>query len=287
MTPPTIGILHPGEMGVSLAASAQRSGHPVLWASSGRSDATRTRAAEFGLHDAHTIEGVGARSEIMVGICPPHAAEALAREVLDARFEGVYVDANAIAPERARGLARTLADEGVELVDGAVIGPPAWTPGTTCLYLSGARAAEVAALFEAGPLAVHVLGDRVGTASALKMCYAAYAKGTTALLAAVLAVAQRAGVRDALEARWDGDDPGFAGRAHDRTRRVTRKAWRFAGEMEEIAATFAAAGAPAAFHEGAAELYRRLAGFKDAPAPALEAVLAASLEPEPAGEEFP
>ncbi len=34
MTTP-IGILHPGEMGVSIAASAKNGGHSVYWASDG------------------------------------------------------------------------------------------------------------------------------------------------------------------------------------------------------------------------------------------------------------
>ena len=59
-------------------------------------------------------------------------------------------------------------------------------------------------------------------------------------------------------------------------RRVTRKAWRFAGEMEEIAATFRAAGLPGEFHDAAARVYERLAAYKDAEGlPALEEVLAA------------
>jgi hypothetical protein len=110
------------------------------------------------------------------------------------------------------------------------------------------------------------------------MCYAAYTKGTTALLGAILATAESLGVREALAEQWNHDNPGFAEATDLRVRRVTAKAWRFAGEMEEIAATFRASGQPGEFHAAAAEVYRRLARFKDAPAtPALEEVLAALL----------
>jgi hypothetical protein len=123
-----------------------------------------------------------------------------------------------------------------------------------------------------------VLGKGVSQASALKMCYAAYTKGATALLAAILATAETLQVRDALETQWALDGSDLAEQASDRVRRSTLKAWRFVGEMEEISATFEAAGLPGDFHQGAADIYRRLAGFKDAnPLPSLDAALAALL----------
>lgn len=270
-----IGFLHPGAMGVSLAATAVRGGHEALWASAGRGPATHARAREHGLVDVGTLEALAARAAVVVSICPPHAAEEVAHAVADAGFRGTFVDANAIAPARVARLARDLGARGLDVVDGGVIGGPAWTPGTW-LHLSGPSAARVAALFAAGPLATHVLGPEVGTASALKMVYAARTKGATALLLAVLGAAERLGVRDALEAQWEADVGGSTAEAHDRARRATRKAWRFTGEMEEIAATFAAAGMPSGFHEAAADVYGRLAGLKDAePLPDVDALLAA------------
>jgi 3-hydroxyisobutyrate dehydrogenase-like beta-hydroxyacid dehydrogenase len=275
MQPRTLGFLHPGEMGVSLAATVLRGGHQALWASDGRGAATRARAIEHGLSDAGSVGALCARSDVVVSICPPHAAEAVAAAVADAGFRGTFVEANAIAPARMVTIGRRLADAGIEVVDGGVIGGPAWTPGTR-LVLSGPRAAEVAAAFDAGPLATEVLGPELGTASALKMAYASVTKGTTALLAAALAAAEGYGVGEALLRQWALDTPGSDAERALRVRRVTRKAWRFAGEMEEIAATFETAGVPGGFHRAAAELYRRLAGFKGAAVlPDFEDVLAA------------
>ncbi|HMP41822.1 MAG TPA: DUF1932 domain-containing protein, partial [Roseiflexaceae bacterium] len=190
-------------------------------------------------------------------------------------FHGLYLDANAIAPQRVVRMAELLASAGIDLVDGGIIGGPAWQPGTA-LYLAGPRVAEVAACFGSGPLAVRVLDATIGKASALKICYAAYSKGTTALLAAILAAAEHYQVAQALREQWDHDDPVLATQAERRARQATAKAWRFAGEMEEIAATFAAAGLPDGFHLAAAELYTRLAHFKDAATiPELADVLAA------------
>ncbi len=276
MTQLHIGILHPGDMGISIAASAVNSGHAVYWASHGRSAATRLRAEKHGLCDAGTLANVCATCSVIVSVCPPHASEDVARDVATNGFEGVYVDANAISPQRATRIGEMLTAAGIAFVDGGIIGGPAWKPNSTWLYLSGSRADEVAELFAAGPLATRVIGPDIGKASALKMCYASYSKGTTALLCAVMGAAEQLDVREELFAQWAKDDTNFVAQASSRAQGVTAKAWRFVGEMEEIAATFRAADMPGEFHDGAAEVYRRLAGFKDAVStPSLEDVLAA------------
>ena len=165
---------------------------------------------------------------------------------------------------------------GATFVDGGIIGGPAWEAGKTRLYLSGKAAEEAAACFSGGALQAIVVGEPVGKASALKMCYAAYSKGTTALLCGVLAAAQELGVRGELEQEWQGDRASFAEEARERVRRVTARAWRFEGEMAEIADTFREAGLPSGFHAAAGEIYHRLASYKDvATSPSLEQVLAA------------
>jgi 3-hydroxyisobutyrate dehydrogenase-like beta-hydroxyacid dehydrogenase len=279
-----LGILHPGNMGVSVAASARNSGCEVYWASEGRSAQTRERAEERGLRDAGTAANLCRTCSVLVSVCPPYAAEDVAEEVLRHNFTGLYLDANAISPQRARRMGERMAAAGVSFVDGGIIGGPAWQSGSTWLYLSGGEAAAVADCFAAGPLETIVMGDEVGKASALKMCYAAWTKGSTALLCGVLAAAAELDVWEELAGRWDQDRPGFTEQSANRARQVTAKAWRFAGEMDEIAATFEAAGLPGGFHAAASELYRRLAGFKDAPvAPPLDEVLAALARPA-AGE---
>jgi len=281
MTPKRIGILNPGDMGISIAASAQNAGNAVYWASEGRGPDTRARAAKFELRDAGTLANLCAECEIILSVCPPHAAEEVADQVLAASFRGLYLDANAIAPQRAVRIGDAMAAAGASFVDGGIIGGPAWKLGSTWLYLAGPQAERIAACFSAGPLETQVLGAMVGRASALKMCYAAYSKGTTALLCAVLATAEDLGVRQDLAQHWNRDESGFADQAERRARQVTAKAWRFVGEMEEIAGTFREAGMPGEFHAGAASVYRRLAEFKAAPAtPALEEVLAALLRPQ-------
>ena len=278
-----IGIIHPGEMGISIASSAQNSGHDVFWSSEGRGEKTRARAGKHNLQDAGTIENLCGVCSIILSVCPPHAAEDVAHQVIAGGFKGLYVDANAISPQRSKSIGEAMQIAGIDFVDGGIIGPPAWERGQTWLYLSGQGADEVAACFANGPLEVKIVGEEIGKASALKMCYAAYTKGTSALLSAILAAANSYNVRMELNQHWDMDESGFAEQTERRVRRVTAKAWRFAGEMDEIAATFAAAGLPSGFHESAAEIFRRMAGFKDSPTlPELDEVLASLQKQNPA-----
>ena len=278
-----IGIIHPGEMGISVAVSAKNSGNELYWASEDRGDKTRSRAEKHGLNDAGSLADLCKVCSIILSVCPPHTAENVARQVVEASFHGLYLDANAISPMRSKSIGEIMRAAGIDFVDGGIIGPPAWERGQTWLYLSGQRADEIAACFANGPLETKVVGEEIGKASALKMCYAGYTKGTSALLSAILAAAEQYNVRMELNQHWDMDEPGFTERTERRVRRVTAKAWRFAGEMDEIAATFVAAGLPSGFHESAAEIFRRMANFKDSPAlPKLEEVLASLQKQNPA-----
>jgi 3-hydroxyisobutyrate dehydrogenase-like beta-hydroxyacid dehydrogenase len=198
---------------------------------------------------------------------------------LASSFQGLYLDANAISPQRAMRIGQAMTEAGVSFIDGGIIGGPAWEPGKTWLYLSGEKAAETASCFSAGPLETSVVGESIGKASALKMCFAAYTKGTTALLCAILATSEKLGVRKELEEQWSRDGSDFAEQARARVRRVTAKAWRFTGEMEEIASTFREAGLPGEFHAAAKIIYRQIAEFKDVPSlPSLEDVLEALVQ---------
>jgi len=274
-----IGILHPGEMGIFIASSAKNSGCDVYWTSEGRRPATRERADKFELHEAPTLVELCEACPIVVSVCPPHAAETLAAEVVRAGFRGLFVEANAIAPERTIQIGQAMTKAGVSFVDGGIIGLPSWKPHTTCLYLSGDRANEVVPCFSAGPLDTSVLGTEIGKASALKMCYAANTKGAVALLAAILATAESLDVREALFDRWRSEDAQLPDQIVKRIQMNCPKAWRFVGEMGEISQTFTSAGAPGEFHAGAADIYERLARFKDAKAvPTLEQILDALCE---------
>ncbi len=212
---------------------------------------------------------------MVLAVCPPHGALALAREVARRGFHGIYVDANAVSPDTARQVARAVEGAGATFVDGGIIGPPPLRQGTSRFYLSGGAAPEVAALFAGSNLEAIPLEGAAGAASGLKVCYAAWTKGATALLAAIRVLAEHEGVEQALLAEWKLSQPGLDKRS-EAVSLQARKAWRWIGEMEEIAASFEATGLPGGFSLAAAEVYSTLRAFKaGSNAPAMQEVIAA------------
>jgi len=280
MTFKTVALLHPGEMGSAIGACLVRRGLRVVWASSGRSAETRSRALAAGFEDLGSVERALSAADLALSVCPPHGALDLAREVAGHGFEGVFVDANAISPETARAVGRAVEKSGAAFVDGGIIGPPPVEAGRTRLYLSGIREAEVAALFSGSNIEAIAMRAPAGAASALKACYAAWTKGATALLAGVRALAESEGVEAALLAEWKLSQPGLDKRSEAVTVQA-RKAWRWVGEMEEIAESFESAGLPGGFHLASAELYKRLEGFKGGEAPPALAKVTAMIRRSP------
>jgi len=261
----TIGLLHPGEMGAAVGQCLAGAGHRVLWAPEGRSAATKERAAAAGLTGCGMAEIVS-RSDLIVSVCPPAAALDVARQV--AGFRGLYVDANAISPATAGQVAAIVTAGGAGYVDGGIIGTPPVAPGFIRLYLSGARAGEVRTLFDGTAVAARVIegagavgaaGGEPGTgaASAVKMAYASWTKGTAALLLAARALARAEGVESVLLDEWAISQPGLDAQSARAAGSAAAKGWRWVAEMEEIAAAMAAGGLPDGFHQAAAEVYRR------------------------------
>jgi 3-hydroxyisobutyrate dehydrogenase-like beta-hydroxyacid dehydrogenase len=252
-----VGILHPGEMGAAFGAVLRDAGHSALWLSTDRSDATQARAAEAGLEDAGSLAALAERCDVILSICPPHAALDLARALPP--FTGVFVDANAIAPETARRVGKTVTARGASFVDGGIVGSPP-TSAEPRLFLAGADAVQVAALFAGTPVQPRVLSGPPGDASAVKCAFAGWTKGSGALLLAIRAFARAEGVEGALLEEWAVSLPELEPRSDAARRSADAKGWRWTGEMEEIASAFEAQGLPRGFHEAAAEIFRRPPG---------------------------
>jgi 3-hydroxyisobutyrate dehydrogenase-like beta-hydroxyacid dehydrogenase len=266
------GFVHPGALGASLAAVCRGD---RVWCGVGRSAATRARADAAGLEDVGSLEALAGRADVIISVCPPGAATEVADAVASVGFDGIYVDVNAISPATARSISERFG----RFVDGGVVGPPVRSAGSTRLYLSGEHAPHVAGLWTDSPLGTRVVDGGAGAASAVKVCFAAWTKGTAALLLAIRALAVAEGVEAALLAEWAISMPDLAERSERAALANAPKAWRFAGELDEIAATFAADGLPDGFGTAAAEVYSRLAGFKDSDGTTLRAVIRALSQP--------
>ena len=259
----TIGILHPGAMGISVAESLIAAGNEVMWCSDGRSPESKERARTVAdLVDTGWLNGLVNRSKLIISVVPPAAALDVAFEVSSLGYRGLYLDANAISPETARLVAREVESSGAQYIDGGIIGPPAAKEGSTRLYISGDGANTVSDRLNGGLLETIALEGDATAASSLKMAYAGWTKGSAALLAGVITLAESNGVFKYLAKEWDLSQPMLNARS-DALGPSVAKAWRFAGEMEEIAKTFAEAGLPAGFHLAAAELYQQLETYKD------------------------
>jgi 3-hydroxyisobutyrate dehydrogenase-like beta-hydroxyacid dehydrogenase len=259
----TITLLHPGEMGAAVGACLVGRGTRVLWASENRSPASRKRADDAGIEDLGSLDKALATSEIVLSICVPSSAFDVARQVASRGFQGVYIDANAISPAHSREIGLMLEQTGANYIDGGIIGLPPTPQRVARLYLAGPKAPAIAPLFAGSQTEAIPLEGPIGAASALKVCYAAWSKGETALLGIIRSLAKHEGVDEALLKEWDDSQPGLSRRS-DQIAARARKAWRWAGEMEEIAASFDDANLPSGFLANA-EIYRRLAVFKDCP----------------------
>ena len=270
-----VGVLHPGEMGVTVLESLVENDVSATWVKGGRSESTVQRASSIPSVD--TLEELIHSVETIISVCPPSAALEVARNISDKGFKGIYVDANAISPLESRKVAELF---GAAFVDGGIIGPPAKEAGTTRIYLSGMRSREVVDLFKVGPLEAIALSDssdpeEITAASALKMAYAGFSKGSSALLLAVNAFARKSGVLEALHKEWEISAPGLVRRSQNTAVSISRKAWRFGAEMDFISESFDEKNLPPEFHQGASALYRALEEFKDQPPAELIALLGA------------
>ncbi|MET8102897.1 DUF1932 domain-containing protein [Streptomyces sp. NPDC005236] len=263
MDQPTVGILHPGSMGAAVAACAATNAAETLWCEAGRSRASVERAARFGLTPVATLAELLDRSDIVISLCPPASAEDLARDVAVHRFAGVYVEANAINPERTQRIAALLEPDAT-VVDGGVIGSPPVGGKSPALHLSGPAdaTARIEALFANTAVQTAVLGTEVGKASALKLSYASFQKTSRVLVALAVGMAREHGVDQELievaSRRTDSylSEPQYIAKA-------AARAWRWGPELEEAADALAAAGLPPEMLRAAASTLARWNDSKD------------------------
>ncbi|SHG87094.1 DUF1932 domain-containing protein [Streptoalloteichus hindustanus] len=269
----TVALLHPGLMGSAVAAEIRRNGHTVLCCPAGRSARTRERAEELGLVTADLPTALE-RSAVVFSICPPVAAEEVAREVAWLGFTGVYVDANAVSPDRARQIAGIVRSGGATSVDASIIGHPPGETATARLYLSGPRLAvrAVARVVDGSRLQPVRLGDELGRASALKMAFASFQKASRTLAAVAHALADQHGVTDALLAEAERMPTRLlADRAYLPS--VAARAWRWAPEMDEVAKALDAAGLPTELAQATANVLTLWGADKDDPSQPVARVL--------------
>jgi len=224
-----------------------------------RSERTRGLAAKAGIEEVDSYDALVEEADIVLCILVPAEAGAAAQKVADALgrtgADLLYADCNAIAPQTTIEIGETITEAGGRFVDASIIGPPPRGEGATRFYASGKHANELAQLNDYG-LDVPVISDRIGDASAIKMCYAGLTKGLTALCVELLVAAEALGIREALFAEYNLSQAAMLKRMEGGLPGMPPKSRRWVGEMEEISATMAGVGMTGKFHDGAADIYR-------------------------------
>ena len=259
MMPNTIGILSPGDMGHTVGDVLRQNGLRVITCLEGRSQRTRELAEKAGIEDVPTYSQLVTEADLILAIMVPaqamSAAEGVAAALQAADTTLTYADCNAIAPQTVRTLGDVITAVGGTFVDASIIGPPPRTPGATRFYASGPHLDTFSELNNYG-LDVRTLGDEIGHASAIKMCYASLTKGLTALCTELLTAASLLGVSEALTAEFQLSQSALFERMERGLPSMPPKARRWIGEMEEISATFAHVGLTPNILTGAADMYR-------------------------------
>jgi putative dehydrogenase len=257
---PVVAVIAPGMMGGAVGARLVENGIDVRTSLAGRSEATQTRAKAAGMVDASDEQIVA--SDIILSILPPGdalgLAERLAPALLAATKKPIYVDCNALDPATVVRISRVVQETGATFVDGGIIGGPPKPGYSPRIYLSGEAAPRVAELTKYG-LEMPIQPGPIGAASAMKMSYAGITKGFTALGAAMMLAASRAGTAEDLKAELSSSQPALFGWLTRQVPGMYSKAYRWVAEMEEIAQFVGEDPAARSFYEGAAGLYERLA----------------------------
>jgi 3-hydroxyisobutyrate dehydrogenase-like beta-hydroxyacid dehydrogenase len=277
-SPLTVGLLHPGWMGAAVGRQATKTAR-VLWTPAGRTAATADRAEAAGLHAVPDLATLVDQADLVVSLCPPQFAEQVAAAVLDADFRGLFLEANAISPERAVAIAERFDDSPARLVDASIIGPPPTGPGTTRLYLAGSPhdATAVLELFSGTDLDAVAISECVGAASALKTAQAAFQKASRALAGIAHALADHYGVADVLTDEGRRRSRPILAEP-DYLPSVAARAWRWGPEMADVAAALRAAGLPDTMILGAEEIFQAWSRHRDNP-PADTGALFTDLRP--------
>ncbi|MER7048920.1 NAD(P)-dependent oxidoreductase [Streptomyces jumonjinensis] len=263
MDQPTVGILHPGSMGAAVAACAATNATAALWCAEGRSPASTARAEQFGLMPVATLRELLDRSDIVISLCPPAAAEDLAHDVAAHGFTGVYVEANAINAERVVRIADLLGTTAT-VVDAGVVGSPPIGGKLPTLYLSGpvSAVANVEALFAGTAVRTKTLGGEMGKASVLKLAYTSFQKTSRLLAALSIGIAREHGVdQELMEIASRRTDSYLA--EPEYIPKTASRAWRWSPELNEAADMLDAAGLPPEVLRAAAASLARWNDAKD------------------------
>lgn len=261
MTLNKVAILSPGAMGHAVGRVLAEHGVDIMTCLAGRSERTHRLASAAGFTEMPTLEDLVCEADLVLSILVPVDAEAIACQLagaLKATGAQPYIaDCNAISPMRSAKIETIIQSAGGRFIDASIIGPPPGQGAPPRFYVSGIHA-EVMLPLDGKGIVVKSLGETIGRASGIKMCYAALTKGTSTLQVALLTAAESMGLTEELRQELAYSQAAALQSMESTIPRLPSNAHRWVGEMEEIASTFAQVGVTSHFHLGAAAIYRLL-----------------------------
>ncbi len=258
----SIGIMSPGSMGEALARQLKSKHYKILTALDNRSTRTAQLSADAGIINVGSLIELTRQADLIISIMNPGFARSFAEELAQAMqctgIKPLLLDCNAISPDTMKAIHKTMQAVGASCLDGAMMGPPPHATQSSRLFVSGPNADELCAL-STPQLTVLALSDRLGDASAIKLCDAVMSKGITALMTQMLMVAQRLGVEPLLREQCEGPRRYFYDWIIKTLPIAPSKSYRWVPELEEMAHTFESVGIPAQMIRGAIEVYDQMA----------------------------
>ena len=254
----TVAILSPGDMGSNVGRALRENGLEVITCLTDRSQRTRELAESAGIVDVPDFAQMIDRADIVLSVLVPERAVDVARQVAAVIEQSgkplPFADCNPVAPAVAIEMAKIIDGAGGKYIDGGIIGSPPGRGAPPRFYASGPHEAILGQLDGRG-ISVPLMGGEVGRASAIKMCYASLSKGTAALNASALISAMNLGIYDEFINEMESSQQGVLKNMQG-VKGLGAKAFRWIDEMEQISATFGAAGATPYLHKGAADIFR-------------------------------
>ncbi len=257
----TVAVIAQGAMGAGVGGRLVERGLHVITSLAGRSEASAKRAREAGMVAVSDQEC--AQADYFLSILPPSEALSLARKMAALigpnNKKPVYVDCNAVSPPTKVEIGNVITKAGAPFVDVGIIGmPPTKDGGSPWLHASGPDSARVAPLGDFG-INVNIVDGPIGAASALKMSYAGITKGVTALGSMMMLAATRHGAAEGLRRELERSQTALFPWFQRQIPAMYPKAYRFVGEMDEIAAFVGDDPAAKKLYEAISAFYTRLA----------------------------
>ena len=257
----TIAILSPGEMGHAIGRSLVNQGFETITYLKERSARTRELSKLGKIKEVKDFNTLVTKADLILSILVPSKALEVAEKVASAVKETgkptIFVDCNAISPGTAEKIESIICNTGSKFIDASIVGSIPGRGTDPRLYVSGKETDLMQQLNGQGITVISV-GDTVGRASGIKMCYAALTKGTSALHFALLIAAEAMGLSEELKRELMFSQPEIYTRMERQLPTIPMNAGRWAGEMEEIAKAFQRVGVTGNFHLGASEIFDQL-----------------------------